>query len=197
MRGNSKRTHLQRMLRHLPSPSCRCVVLRIGISLRMVCLLIACLPVSPACSVENPPRSFTLSQRKFVCDVEPILVARCAFYACHGNPARPFAVFGPNRLRLAVPEEAREQPLTREEHLANFIAASSFSAFDSGYPDPLLLAKTIEKRASGAFHRGADLYGGGNVYADPMVSEAVIIREWLNGNDGVVGNPQEVPGCEP
>ncbi len=47
--------------------------------------------------------------------------------------------------------------------------------------DSLLLLKPLEQSAGGYFHRGADLYGQGNVFASRADSDFVLLSAWAHG----------------
>jgi hypothetical protein len=135
-----------------------------------------------------PRPASTLDPNAFRCDVEPVLVARCAFFACHGSGQRPFRVYAPNRLRLDVAPIARNSPLTADEEAANLTSASGFTGDDS-HP-PLLLLKPLDVRAKGYFHEGQDLYKGDDVFLTTNDVGYQRIAMWIQG-------ATEPAGCTP
>ena len=125
-----------------------------------------------------------LDEANFRCEVEPVLAARCSFYACHGSGQRPFRVYAVNRLRLNPGVMADgyvlAAPLTVEERRANFQSALSLAPARQ-LPASLLLLKPLDVAAGGFFHEGKTLYGGGDVFlttADPGYAK---IAGWLGG----------------
>ena len=129
-----------------------------------------------------------LDRAMFRCRVQPVLVARCAFPACHGSNQRPLRVFARQRLRLEVPPDRREADLTQEEEEANYERALAFAG-DASTP-PLLLAKPLEGRAGGFYHRAKDLYGDLDVFATADDPGYRHLADWIAGG-------ADDPGCVP
>src|SRR5688572_20083779 len=73
---------------------------------------------------DEPP---ALDESYFRCEVQPVLAARCAFFACHGSATRPFRVYARNRLRFDVTAQERETPLRPAEERYNYEAARAFA----------------------------------------------------------------------
>jgi len=135
-----------------------------------------------SCALDAPQTAApSLDENFFRCRVEPVLAESCAFYACHGAAERPFRVYAPNRLRLAVPEARRAIALTDAEHEHNQRAAESFARSSDGYDEPLLIEKPLDVALGGAFHRGAEDYGGGDVIVDPDDPALAALRAWVDG----------------
>jgi len=122
----------------------------------------------------------------FRCDVEPVLIKRCSFEACHGTDERPFRVYAPHRLRL---DGLAGSPLTEAEHRANYDKALGFAGAD-GAP-PLLMLKGLAVEAGGYFHRGAELYGGGDAFLAAEDPGYQTIATWI------VGRGQAPTDCTP
>jgi hypothetical protein len=137
------------------------------------------LVVLSSCALENPVEPRALDAAFFRCRVEPIVAESCAFLACHGDPARAFRVYAPNRLRLGVPENARALALRPAEHDANFRAALRFAGPADGYEEPLLIAKPLDRAAGGAYHGAIEF--GDDVYADASDPDLETFRAWVNG----------------
>lgn len=137
--------------------------------------------VALASCVENPEVDPSLDEPYFRCRVEPVLVESCAFFACHGDGARPFRVYGPNRLRLGIDEARRGVSLGATEHEANLRAASAFASATDGYPEPLLVAKPLDPALGGAFHGGVELGSYGDVFVDADDPQLTVLREWIAG----------------
>lgn len=129
--------------------------------------------------LDAPADPASLDANAFRCQVEPVLVARCAFFACHGSARRPFRVYAPESLRLDVPAAVRLLPLTEAEEQANYDMARGFADVASGVP--LLLDKPLAVEAGGAYHRGALLYGGEDVFSDREDRGYTLLADWLGG----------------
>lgn len=134
-----------------------------------------------------------LDEAAFRCEVEPVLMARCGSYACHGDGSRPFRIFAINRLRLN-PERAESgyvlnAPMTPEEHAANLDMALGF-AEPGDFDRSQLLLKPLDVEAGGLFHRGGMIFSNVDVFSSEDDVGYEIIEAWLGG-----GTRQ--PDCEP
>jgi len=135
-----------------------------------------------ACVQANPPVALDAPDADaFDCLVEPVLARRCAFVACHGDPARPFRVYAPNRTRLGLPGDALAAPLEPEERDANYQMAAGFAQPTAGYDEPLLVEKPLSARLGGAYHGGAETFGGGDVFESLDDPELALLRAWIAG----------------
>lgn len=132
-------------------------------------------------SLDAPESSASLDPNFFRCRVQPVLVKNCSAFLCHGDARRFLRVYGRDRLRYGVAGEAdRLSKLSPIEIQANFESASAF--VDSSAPDKsLLLLKPLETDAGGYFHRGAEIFGQGNVFATTEDPELDVIRQWARG----------------
>lgn len=150
-------------------------------------LLLGFALVATACSVDNsaPPAS-DLDLEAFRCNVEPVLMARCGFYACHGSEARPFRVYAPNRLRRVVSVPQLAAPLTDEERAANVASAIAFVG-DQPARETLLLGKPLDADAGGQFHRGKSIYLGRDVFTDESDLGYQRIAAWIEGEQASAG----------
>lgn len=129
----------------------------------------------------TPPPSTqipVLDQAAFEAQVEPELLASCAYSGCHGAPLRPMRLFSPAGERIAMGLTSNT-PLTQEEHRANFIAASAVAA-PSSAPLPDLLRKPLQEEAGGAGHGGVDRYGR-NIYATKDDARWRVLEQWVGG----------------
>jgi hypothetical protein len=138
--------------------------------------------LASGCATEGldaPAEPTALDPSTFRCRVEPVLLARCAFFACHGSALRPFRVYAPERLRLDVPAELRLLPLTEAEEQANYDMALGFADPATGAQQ--LLTKPLAVEAGGAYHGGALLYGGEDVFSDRADPGYVLLAEWIEG----------------
>jgi hypothetical protein len=141
-----------------------------------------------------PVPSAPVDAAYFRCHVQPVLTKNCSMFACHGadgnngTGARYFRLYARSRLRpVGVPEAMRNSTFTAAEYTANFVAAADL--IDTGSrDDSLLLLKPLEQSAGGYFHRGADLYGQGNVFLTRDDPDFVVLSAWAHG-------ATEVPQC--
>jgi hypothetical protein len=145
---------------------------------------------APACQkdLDAPLDPAALDRPFFDCRVQPVLTRDCAALACHGAPGRFFKLFARNRLRLTGDESQRNAFLRPAERDHNFNAARAFVDL-ADPPRSLLLGKPLEQVAGGAFHVGATLYRGGNVYATPDDPDYQVLAQWIAG-------ATEVPTCQ-
>jgi hypothetical protein len=121
-----------------------------------------------------------LDEPYFRCHVQPVLTKSCSAFVCHGDARRFFNVFARNRLRMQGTEKDRNAPLSDKERAANFEAARAF--VDSASPDSSwLFVKPLEQSAGGYFHRGAIIYGGGNVFANRDDPDFKTLQAWAQG----------------
>lgn len=124
----------------------------------------------------------------FDCRVQPVLTRDCSALACHGEPGRYFKLFARNRMRIAGDETQRNAFMSPEERSHNYNAARAF--VDLADPQgSLLLGKPLEQAAGGAFHVGATLYKGGDVFADTEDPDYQVLAQWVAG-------ATEVPTCQ-
>jgi hypothetical protein len=135
-----------------------------------------------------------LDEAYFRCHVQPVLTESCSMFACHGDGSRYFRIYARNRLRYGIAGEAqRNAQLNDAERAFNFASARAFidvSARDRS----LLLKKPLEIDAGGAFHRGATLYGAGNVFSTEKSADYQTLLKWI---DGAKEDPQCIePGSD-
>lgn len=128
-----------------------------------------------------------LDRAYFRCRIQPVLTRSCSMFACHGadgtsgTNSRYFRVYARSRLRApGIPEAMRNSTFTSAEYEANFTAAGDL--VDVSAPDDsLLLQKPLDQSAGGFFHRGADLYGQGDVFLTKTDPDFVLLSAWANG----------------
>lgn len=150
--------------------------------------MVACVA---ACALPNPEVGEPdLDLAMFRCKVEPVLVERCAFPACHGSPDRALRLYAPNRSRYGLPGDSLGDPLTEQESELNFQATLGLAVHGPGYAEPLLVAKPLAQSLGGAWHGGAEQYGGQDVFGDVRDPDLATLRVWLEG-------ATEDPSCEP
>ncbi|HET9991492.1 MAG TPA: hypothetical protein VFQ65_23345 [Kofleriaceae bacterium] len=133
------------------------------------------------CAVDNPPAAApALDRDGFRCTVQPVLAARCAFAACHGTRTRPFAIYAPGRERYQIGWDRPTAPITAAELDANFGIASGFTT-TTATGEPWLLAKPLAVGEGGYYHRGADLYGAGDVFDTRDDPGYRALAAWIGG----------------
>jgi hypothetical protein len=132
-------------------------------------LLVAC-----QSGLSEPKPLPPLDEAYFRCRVQPVLTKSCAAFACHGDARRYFHVFARNRLRLQGTEKDRNLALSDVERAANFEAARAFAEGDA----PLTIKPLT---SSGAYHRGAEIFGGGNVFATTDDPDWKTLDDWIHG----------------
>jgi hypothetical protein len=135
--------------------------------------------LAAGCAADGDPASPApeLDVSAFRCAVQPVLAARCAFAGCHASAVRPFHLYAVGRMRYAIGWDRLEEPLTETELAANYEAARNFAVG----AEPLVLAKPLDTRAGGYFHRGADLYGDDDVFLSVDDPGYRAIAEWIDG----------------
>jgi hypothetical protein len=142
-----------------------------------------------ATELQQPASPIALDRESFRCDVQPVLAARCAFPACHGSARRPLSLYAPGRMRYAVGWDRPTEPLSERELDDNFRMASGF-ATAGATGEAWLLAKPLDTRAGGYFHRGSTLYGAGDVFLTEDDRGYQALASWIAG--------QTAPaGCQP
>jgi hypothetical protein len=144
--------------------------------------LLASALVLAACQhgLGDPQPLAELDEPYFRCKVQPVLTRSCAAFACHGDARRFFRVFARNRLRAQGTEKDRNAALSDVERASNFEAARAF--VDPGSPDDsLLVAKPLDIAAGGRFHRGREIFGGGNVFLDKSDADYQLVLGWIRG----------------
>lgn len=121
-----------------------------------------------------------LDEAYFRCDVQPVLTKSCAAFACHGDARRYFHVFSRNRLRAQGEEQDRNAPLTETERASNFEAARAM--VDASHPEASwLLMKPLDMSGGGYFHRGGEIFGGGNVFSTKDDPDFQVLDAWTKG----------------
>lgn len=109
----------------------------------------------------------------FSLEAGPILSRRCGDYACHGNSARPYALYAVSRRRLNAADQYSSHPLTSAEWDANFNATRGFLDAPRGR-DTALIQKALSTG-------GAGDHKGGAIFAAPSDPECQAILAWIDG----------------
>lgn len=116
----------------------------------------------------------------FDCRVQPVLTKTCAGFACHGDAARYFTTFTRNRLRYGGTEDERNAQMRTIERDFNY--TSALAEVDADDPEQsLLLLKPLAEGGGGYFHRGAEIFGKGDVFADREDRDFLVLSDWVNG----------------
>src|SRR5581483_4696434 len=116
----------------------------------------------------QPPDQF-LDYNQFVCAVEPVLIKRCSFLACHGNATHAFRVYSLGKLRIGDPTTRKARSfdlLSADEVERNFESASGMvygTAAGDRTPTPVvnkvtLLLKPLKAAFGGSEHHGVGVF---------------------------------------
>lgn len=116
----------------------------------------------------------------FRCRVQPVLAKDCGQLACHGDARRYLKVYSRNRLRDGGTEAERNAAFRDAERAANFANARAFTDVRSPAKS-LLLLKPLDEAAGGYFHRGAEIFGGGDVFASTEDPDYQVLLQWIDG----------------
>lgn len=135
---------------------------------------------SVACIEQSPQDLPALDEPYFRCRVQPILDAKCSMLACHGDARRPFHTFARNRLRLDGTNVQRNLPLSTVEASINFDNTRGWVETSSPAASFLVL-KPLDVDAGGYFHRGDDLFGGGDVFLERADPDFRTLLLWVEG----------------
>jgi hypothetical protein len=155
----------------------------------MVKLLLVLAFAGCATDLDAPAQVTPLDREYFRCNVQPVIEARCSFPACHGSARRPFQMYGVGRMRYGVGWDRPTAPLTQKELDDNFVVASGFTT-TTGTGEAWLLAKPLDTSAGGYFHRGATLYGNGDVFMTRADTGYQMLANWIAGSSAQ-------PSCQP
>ncbi len=157
----------------------------LGAPLVLALGITGCTPVD-----ERPaPRALAdLDEATFKTCVEPSMLKRCSYAACHGREQMPFRLYSVGKLRMQAPGslEALLAPLTEDEHHANYLDALGFT-FRAKPEENLLWRKALPAGDGGYEHVGGAIFRG---IDDP---DAVALLDWLGGAD----RPCALPGSTP
>ncbi len=154
---------------------------RLGIRGFLVASGVLLIAAQPGCQTVDTTSSLPpLDEPFFRCQVEPVLMARCGFYPCHGSEQRPFVVYAPNRFRLEAESPDLATPLTVEEMARNFDMSRAF-AQDERLDGAWLLSKPLDVEAGGFYHVGKRLYQGRDVFTTVDDVGYQQIAAWIGG----------------
>ncbi|HEX7477651.1 MAG TPA: hypothetical protein VF331_07580 [Polyangiales bacterium] len=131
-----------------------------------------------------------LDERYFICNVQPVLTQSCAMFRCHGDGTRYLRIFARNRLRYGGTEAERNTVIRPDELRMNYLAASAM--VHPRKPDEsFLLRKPLDQKSGGYFHRGATIFGMGNVFLDREDPQYKTLEAWVMG-----ATWQDDPACQ-
>ena len=108
-----------------------------------------------------------LDYNAFVCNVEPVLVRRCSYLACHGNADHALRLYSPGKLRQTDDgtRDGRDARLTAAEVELNFesvsgllYAASAAERMQADVQHIPLLGKPLKASFGGAEHHGVGIF---------------------------------------
>lgn len=148
--------------------------------------------------VTTSPPSTLLDYNEFVCEVQPVLVRRCSFLGCHGNPDHALRIYSPGKLRLddtSASRADRDKKLTPLEVQRNFEAAVGVSYFaqpaDRQAPNDRvpILAKPARASVGGSEHHGVGIfpvYPAQDLAHDP---EWGALSSWVAGKKATGSEP--------
>ena len=143
----------------------------------LIALLAGCADDSGSDSASLPDVDYAY----FVAYVQPVLEARCAFFACHGTRIRSFQVFAVTRMRAIVDPDPIFQapaPLTTSELEQNFRHAAGMLYGFEDPEDSLLFSKPL---AIGTRHGGESLFEGPNVFLSRSDPDYQTLLKWARG----------------
>lgn len=139
-------------------------------SWRLGLLLLLCgcpaLDTSQGLTTTQSPDQF-VDYNQFVCTVMPVLIRRCSYLACHGNPDHALRIYSSGKLRLTDDgtRNTRDSSLTSDEVELNFESAAGLLYLSSAAARtaPIisqvpLLAKPLARRVGGAEHHGVGVF---------------------------------------
>lgn len=127
----------------------------------------------------------------FEAEVYPILLRDCAFFACHGNTARFFRIYGPGRTRISDSLFPYD-PVTPEEVEHTYERARSMLRGVHGVDDSMLLRMPLDAEAggSGAGHKGLDAWGH-NVYRTREDAAYQVLWRWAHAQSDATQSSAE------
>lgn len=139
--------------------------------------------------VTTAPPAQVLDYNEFVCHAQPVLIRRCSFLACHGNPDHALRIYSSGKLRLITTNDraTRDAKLSADEVERNFESATGTvydaQPSDRQNPDdrvPILLKPT---RASfgGSEHHGVGIFPAYPAQDLEHDAEYQALAAWVGG----------------
>ncbi|MDB4969062.1 MAG: hypothetical protein JWN44_4751 [Myxococcales bacterium] len=140
-----------------------------------------------------------LDYNEFVCEVQPVLIRRCSFVACHGGVDHALRVYSPGKLRLVdsanAARSARDAMLSPDEVTRNFESATGtvYAAQPSDRQNPddrvPILVKPTRASFGGSEHHGVGIFP---VYPAQDLSqdhEYGVLAAWVAGKKATGTEP--------
>ena len=157
----------------------------------VVVALTGCPAIDPkqGLATTGSPDSF-LDYNQFVCSVEPVLIRRCSYLACHGSVDHALRLYSPGKLRQDDPgtRNGRDGVLTDSEVELNFQSVSGL-LFDATATQRAqadlrhlpLLVKPLKAGFGGAAHAGVGIFPAypAQTLADDAEWQALVA--WIGG----------------
>jgi hypothetical protein len=132
-----------------------------------------------------------LDYNEFVCHVQPILIKRCSFLACHGDSHHAFRLYSLGKLRMVdTPTRAARsvQLLSADEVEANFESTSGLlyanSAAERSAADlskVLLLGQAMAAKFGGSEHKGVAMFPAWPAATPDDDPEWQALKAWVAG----------------
>jgi hypothetical protein len=135
------------------------------------------------------PPAQVLDYNEFVCAVEPVLIRRCSYLACHGSAEHALRIYSPGKLRLTAVanRDARDARLSADEIARNFESTVGM-VYDANQTDRQtandwvpLLVKPVRASFGGSEHHGVGIFP---VYPAPDLAhdpEWGALAAWVAG----------------
>jgi hypothetical protein len=126
----------------------------------------------------------------FVCNVQPVLMRRCSYLACHGTAQHALRLYSPGKLRLTDDgtRNTRDSGLSADEVQLNYRAASGMvltaTPAQRAQPDVqavLLLGKPLARRAGGGEHHGVGIFPAYPAFDPADDPEWNALVQWVQG----------------
>jgi hypothetical protein len=156
-----------------------------------VVLLAGCPALDPKqglATTGSPDAVFDYNQ--FVCTVEPVIIKRCSYLACHGNADHALRIYSPGKLRQTDDgtRNGRDGLLTQSEVELNFESVSGLlfaaSADQRAQPDLQkipLLGKPLKASFGGAEHHGVGIFPAYPAQTLEADTEWQALVAWVGG----------------
>ncbi len=144
--------------------------------------VLAMLVVACGDDLDQPRELPALDVARMEAVIQPIWDRSCAQTSCHGDPNRPYRLYG--RLGLRLPGHLGESTLSESESLANLRMSQGFLSATRVPERSLLLRKPLRDTAGGVGH------AGGDQFYDRIDPDYLEMLCWLVG-----GGYPEAPEC--
>jgi hypothetical protein len=131
-----------------------------------------------------------LDYNQFVCTVEPVIIRRCSYLACHGNADHALRIYSAGKLRQSDDgtRNGRDGHLTDSEVELNFESVSGLlyaaNADQRAQPDLQkipLLGKPLKASFGGAEHHGVGIFPAYPAQTLEADAEWQALVAWVGG----------------